>query len=159
MFFKKNSIIKTVERGKMMKHTRIVAVLCCAVFLLPLIGAIQAGAKTPRLTFYFRGGKGIHVLLINLEDHELDNIHWTVQIFDHNVEKKNFSGTVDSLATKAWVKFTTSPFSMPAGAYGYRLILGPQNVSDWWYGANGPSWIIGNWILLRPFLAPIPPAN
>lgn len=142
-----------------MKNTRIFAVMCCIVFLLLLIGAIQAGADTPRLTFYFRGGRGIHVLLINLEDHELVNIHWTVQIFDHNVEKKNFSGTIDSLTTKALVKITTGPFFLPAGKYGYRLILGPPYEWDWWYGAVGRSWIIGNWILLRPFLAPIPPAN
>ena len=142
-----------------MKYTRIVAVLCCAVFLLPLIGAIQAGADSPRVTFYFRGGKGIHVLLVNLEDHELVNVHWTVQLFDHDVEKINVTGTVDSLTAKAWAKIATGPFSLPAGPYGYRFILGPPDASDWWCGAVGPSWVIGDWILFRPFLAPIPPAN
>lgn len=141
-----------------MKNIRIFAVICCVVFLLPVISAIHVGADSPRVTFYFRGGKGIHVLLINLEKHELVDLHWTIQISDHNIEKKNFSGTINSLASKASVKITTGPFSLPVGEYDIHFIVDPPGLWDE-FGAVGPSWIIGNWILLRPFLAPIPPAN
>jgi hypothetical protein len=142
-----------------MKNIKIFAYLCCIVFLLPLISTIPAEADSPRITFFFRGGRGIHVLLINLEKNELVDINWTIQIFDQNdVEKKNFSGFIDSLASKGSVKIATGPFSLPVGKYGYRFIIDPPGEWDE-VDAVGPSWIIGNWIFFRPFLAPIPPAN
>jgi hypothetical protein len=141
-----------------MKNSRIFAVICCAVFLLPFISTIHMRADSPRVTFYLRGGKGIHVLLINLEKYELVDLHWTIQILDHNVEKKNFSGTIDSLVARTSVKITTGAFPLPVGEYDYHFIIDPPGEWDR-IDAGGLSWIIGNWILLRSFLAPIPPAN
>jgi hypothetical protein len=142
-----------------MKNTKIFALVCCAVFLLPLFGTIRSEADSPRVTFFFRGGRGIHVLLINLEKRELVDINWTIQIFEQNdMEKKNFSGFIDSITSKGSVKIATGPFFLPMGKYSYRFIIDPPGEWDE-TGAVGPSLIIGNWIFCRPFLDPIPPTN
>ena len=131
---------------------------CCVVFLLPLLSTPSVEADSPRVTFYFRGGKGIHVFVINLEKHDLVDVHWTIQLFDHGTEKKNVSGTIDRLASKGSVKIATGSFSLPLGEYDYGFMLDPPGEWDE-IGAVDPSWVIGNWIFLRPFLAPIPPAT
>jgi hypothetical protein len=142
-----------------MKNTKILVLVCCTVFLLSLFTTIRSEADSPRVTFFFRGGRGIHVLLINLEKHELVDINWTIHIFDQNgMEKKNFSGFIDSIASKGLVKIVTGPFCLPIGKYGYRFIIDPPDEWDE-TGVIGPSWIIGNWIFFPPFLAPIPPTN
>jgi hypothetical protein len=140
-----------------MKKLKLFVILCIATFLLIMVGPLNVKADSPHVTFFLHGGNGITILLINLENHSLVNLNWNIQILDkkENV-KENITGSIDLVESMKPVKIATGPFTLPLGKYDYRFYVDPPSENDW-FGANGPAIIIGHRILVKPFLALIPP--